>query len=473
MFDRVGTGHRCQSSKVTLSVAAFSLLCVSHGSLCAQEAAGISAAPPAATPQETVPVSITLEGAIARARANEPGFAAAVAASRVSDLERSNARASLLPSVTYHNQFIYTQPANGATGSGNASAGSPDVSSSPRFIGNNSVHEYTSQGIVTETIGLQQLTAASRASAAAAVSVAELEIARRGLVSAVVALFYGSLAADQKLAVARRAAQEASSFTTLTEQREAAREVAHADVIKAQLQQQQRERDLADATLQVQKSRLELAVLLFPDPRFPFTLTTPVVPVLGSREEVEAAAAHLNPELQSAISSLRVSSLDVTSARAAYLPDLGLSFAYGIDAPQFAVNGRDGVRNLGYSATATLDIPVWDWLSTQRKVRQAQIMRDVAKTTLSATQRRLIAQLDESYAEATVARDEMQSLEVSAETARESLRLTRLRYTAGEATVLEVVDAQNSLTSAELAREDGTVRYQTALANLQMLTGTI
>jgi outer membrane protein TolC len=48
-----------------------------------------------------------------------------------------------------------------------------------------------------------------------------------------------------------------------------------------------------------------------------------------------------------------------------------------------------------------------------------------------------------------------------------------LRYAAGEATVLEVVDAQNSLISAELAREDGTVRYQAALANLQILTGTI
>jgi len=51
--------------------------------------------------------------------------------------------------------------------------------------------------------------------------------------------------------------------------------------------------------------------------------------------------------------------------------------------------------------------------------------------------------------------------------------LTRLRYTAGEATVLEVVDAQNSLTAAELAQQDGTVRYQAALANLQTLTGSL
>ena len=67
------------------------------------------------------------------------------------------------------------------------------------------------------------------------------------------------------------------------------------------------------------------------------------------------------------MSSLHVSSLDVTSARAAYLPDLGLNFAYGIDVAQFAARGSDGVHNLGYSATATLDIPVWDWLSTQHK----------------------------------------------------------------------------------------------------------
>jgi outer membrane protein TolC len=85
----------------------------------------------------------------------------------------------------------------------------------------------------------------------------------------------------------------------------------------------------------------------------------------------------------------------------------------------------------------------------------------------------LIAQLDEFYAEASVARDQIQSLDASVATARESLRLVQLRYTAGEATVLEVVDAQNSLTTVETAREDGVLRYQTALANLQILTGTM
>jgi outer membrane protein TolC len=414
------------------------------------------------------PTAITLEQAIALARANEPGFAAAAANARVAAIDHSIARAALLPNATYHNQVLYTEP-NGSTNGG----GPVGSQASPKFIANNAVREYASQGILSESLGLQQLTAVSRASAASAVAAAELEIARRGLVDTVTSLYYQALASDRKAGVARRAAGEASSFTTLTQQRESAREAAHADVVKAQLQQQQRDRDLADALLEQQKSHLDLGVLLYPDPRTAYTLVPGQVVPLPARADVDAAAMRLNPELRQALASLRVSNLDVTAARAAYLPDLGLNFTYGIDAVQFAVNGRDGVKNLGYSASATLDIPVWDWLSTQHRVRQAEILRDAAHTALNATQRRLIAQLDEFYAEAGTSRDQLQSLDQSVQTATESLHITRLRYTAGEATVLEVVDAQNSLTTAEIAREDGTVRYQLAMTNLQLLTGAI
>jgi outer membrane protein TolC len=226
--------------------------------------------------------------------------------------------------------------------------------------------------------------------------------------------------------------------------------------------------------LAAEKARLQLGVLLFPDPRTSYTLQAPdAAPPLASREEVEQAAARNNPELKSALAALGVSNADVQAARAAYLPDLGLNVSYGIDAPQLAVNGPDKVRNLGYSASVTLNIPVWDWLSTQHKVKQSEIRREATQVALSSTQRRLIARLDEAYSEAEVARDQLASLDASAATAAESLRLTKLRYSGGEATVLEVVDAQNAYLSAENAREDGRVRYETARADLQTLTGTI
>jgi outer membrane protein TolC len=426
-----------------------------------------------AQPQTALPpvAAISLDDAIARARTNEPAFVTVVAASRNAALERSIARSALLPSVEYHNQYLYTQPLHTPAGTG---VGSPAISSSPRFIANNAVHEYMSQGQVNETIGVQQINALGHASAALAVATAELEVAQRGLVASVAGLFYAASASGRKVSVAERAAGEAASLTTLTQQRETAREVAHADVVKAQLQQQQRDRGLIDARLEAERARLELAVLLFADPRTPYTLavleTPPSVP---ARADVEAALAKHNPELASALASTHLADLNVFSARAAYLPDLALNYTYGIDAAQFAAKGTDGSRNLGYSASVTLDIPVWDWFATRDRVRQSEISRDLARTVLTNTQRKLIADLEEFYAEAVAAHDQLDSLNLSVTTAAESLRLTRLSYSAGETPILEVVDAENSLTASELAREDGIVRLQTALANLQLLTGTI
>jgi outer membrane protein TolC len=249
--------------------------------------------------------------------------------------------------------------------------------------------------------------------------------------------------------------------------------------VKAQLEQQGRDRELSDAKLNADKARLELGVLLFADPRTPYNIQVPETPVsLASRDEVNQHAAKNNAELKSALATFEVSKDEVVAARGAYLPSLGLNYTYGIDANEFAANGPitpDGTRarNLGYSASVTVNLPVWDWLATEHKVKQSEIKRDAAKVTLTTTQRRLIAQLDEVYAEARTAADQLASLDLSVATAAESLRLSRLRYSGGEAAVLEVVDAETAFVTAQNAREDGRVRYEAALAELQTLTGTM
>ena len=161
------------------------------------------------------------------------------------------------------------------------------------------------------------------------------------------------------------------------------------------------------------------------------------------------------------------------TAQAALLPDLALNFTYGIDAPQFSRTGPNGARNLGYSAQATVDLPLWDWLTTERKVKEARIRASAAKTVVTAAQRRLHADLAEFYSDADIARQQLASLDGSVLSARESLRLTNLRYVDGESTVLDVVDAQNTLISAENAQVDGVVRYRLALAQLGTLTGKL
>lgn len=425
------------------------------------------------------PVVITLADALKLAEANEPNFAAAKGASRSAQLGRSIAAAGLLPAARLYSQGIYTQP-NGIYAEGGEGVTSPD----PKFVANDSrPREYIDQGMVDETLSVGGVAAVRRANAAAAVARAQLEIARRGLVAAVVASFYGSLAADHKVAIAQRAYKDAANFTRITSDREKLGEAAHADVIKAQLTEQQQWRGVQDARLAAQTARLDLGVFLFADPRTAYTLKAPQAePLLAPFGDVQAAAAKNNPQLKAALASLDQSKADVLGARAALLPSLGLNVTYGIDANEFAVNGPlltsgpfAGIRarNLGYSTGFTVNLPVWDWLSSEHKVKQSEIQRDVARVALSATQRQLIANLQEYYSAAQTARQELQSLDQSVATAAESLRLSEMRYKGGEALVIEVVDAQNAYVAAQNAREDGRVRYTSALAQLQTLTGTM
>jgi outer membrane protein TolC len=445
------------------------LLSLVAGALALISAAGLAGTSFAQEVKPTSSVVISLSDAIRRAQQNEPSFANVLAVQKTAAIDQYLAKAALLPSVTYDNQILYTQP-NGKLIQGVQGGAEP----APIFIANNTIHEYISQASINETIGLKRFADAEAAAASAARASAELEVARRGLVSSVVNLYYSVSASRTKQHLLAEALREAESFTDLTQKREAARESAHADVVKAQLQQQQRQRELSDATLAADKARLELAVLLFPDPRTPFaTEGAGSPPLLPTREEVERLAAIHNPEVRSALAEVRAGNAEVSSAKAAYLPDLALNFSYGIDAPQFARRGPSDVHNLGYSISGTINIPVWDWFSTQKRIKQNEIRRDAAKVTLTAAQRKLIATLEEAYAEATAARGQMDLLDLSVQTAEESLRLTKLRYSAGEATALEVVDAQGAYLSAETARADGAVRYQTALAELQLLSGTL
>jgi outer membrane protein TolC len=148
-----------------------------------------------------------------------------------------------------------------------------------------------------------------------------------------------------------------------------------------------------------------------------------------------------------------------------------VDYFYGIDSNKFATR-VDGVRALGYSAVASLQIPIFNWGADRSKLKQAELRRDQARLELSHEQRQLLGHLQEFYEEASMARSEMESLASSAEMAADSLRLVNLRYHAGESTVLEIVDAQNTLTQARNAYDDGQIRYRVAVANLQTLTGS-
>jgi outer membrane protein TolC len=422
------------------------------------------------SPNPGAPVRLTLQDALALARKNEPTYQSVVTAAGVAGETRAQTRDALLPSVNFTTSAIYTKasknPATGAV-----------------FIANNGPHEYISQGNVHQILDLSAWESYRSAAAQAAVAKAKAEIASRGLVVTVVQNYFAAAAAERKLESATRTADEGEKFLQLTQALEKGGEVAHSDVIKADLQAQERRRQLQEAKLELLNARLDLAVLLFPDFNDHFEIGDDLHGnvALPPQPEFEAQAAQSNPDIRAALASVQAASHDVNAARAGYLPSISLDYFYGIDAPQYAVNGFSPIpppngtkySNLGYSAIASLNLPLWNWGATQSRVRAAELQRDQSKRELSFAQRKLLAEMRSLYSEAETALNELAGLQRSAELSEESLRLTTMRYQGGEATVLEVVDAQTTFAQANAAYQDGAVRYRVALANLQTLTGVL
>jgi len=414
-------------------------------------------------PPNAGPLRIDLNDALARARQYGLQIQGAQLASALAHQDVRQVRAGRLPSTNVLNQYLYTEGNNTPTGV---------------FVANNGVHVYTELAQVhEEVLSLARRGELRQALAAEAAARARVEIASRGLTFVVAQNYYTLVAAQRKLGYAQISVSEAQSFVDLTQKQERAGEVARVDSIKAQIQLQQRQRELSDAELNIDKAKIGLAIVMFPQVREDFTVVDDLdqPQLLAPIPEVESVAKSTSPDVRAAQESVRAAAAGVSVARYGYLPSLSLDFFYGLNSNLFALNFYDpeGHRNIGYSGQVTLNIPVWNWGATRSRVLQAELRRQQAELDLTQAQRTLQANLEAGYREARVAQAQLASLRSSVDLAGDNLRLTLLRYTAGESTSLEVVDAQTTLTQARNALADGLSRYRVAIAVIQTLTGTL
>lgn len=426
--------------------------------------------PPATGSQAgSAPTLITYQDALERARRVDVQFQTSVTEAEIARGEREQARAALLPGLSATTQYVGNQ-ANGVNPNG-------------RFVSMDGVHMYRAWAVAHQEISAAVLTLSPlrKAAAAEAAARARVEIAQRGLSVAVTRSYYALVAAERKYATAQQAAQQSARFLQIARQQEQLGQVARSDVVKADISDRQQQQAYRDAFLAIDAARLALAVLISPSLDEHFTIVDDLhsAPPLPPFADVRAMAARDNPDLRAADESLKAASADVRMARAAFYPSLLVEGVYGIEANEFALHSRIAAQpelgvlpNLGYMVTANLSVPVWDWGGLRSKLQQSESRRRLAEVTLTQTQRQLIANLYGMYNEAVAARAAVENLQRVAELAAESLRLTNLRYQAGESTALEVVDAQTTAVQARNAADDAETRYRVALAQLQTVTGT-
>ena len=423
----------------------------------------------AAQPPET----ITLADAIARARKFDSQYLSVVADAKNAHEDSLQSRNAMLPQVSATSQFLGTQ----------GNGGLPNGTPSGRFVTQDGVHVYRAWGVFKEDLSPDAYLATGyrKAQAADALARAKSEIAQRGLTVTVTKNYYALAVAQSKYSDAQAALGQAQHFLKITQDAESAGLAAHADVLKARIAAEQQQQAFDEAGLAMENARLDLAVLLFPALNENFTVVNDLdsAAPLPPFSQMQAMASKQNPDIRVAIETAREADLDVAAAKGAFLPSFSIETDYGIEANAFALRSKVAadpakgpLPNLGYFITAGVTIPVWDWGTLRSKLHQSETNQEQAHAALTQSQREELANLYSAYNEATVAREAVSSSRRAADDAAENLRLTQLRYQAGESTATEVVDAQSTLTQASTAFDDAQVRYRVALATLQTFTGS-
>ncbi len=429
---------------------------------------GIGASQTSATMEAGPPQPITLQDAIQRAQKIYSQYLTTITDTGVAREDLLQARNAMLPS------FLYSQTYFGTEGNGKTPNG--------RFVTQDGVHVYRLWPTMHQDIPAGFFTRSSykRAKASLALAEAKQEIARRGLVVTVTKNFYTLVAAQRKYASAQQSTNQAQQFLDNASKLEQGGEAAHADVVKAQLQLNLQKVALREAQLAMDNAHLALAVMLSPtfDENFTAVDDMDHLPVMPSMPELRTLAARENPDIRAAVETLLQADADVSIARAGFFPTFSLDAVYGIEANAIALHSAAAAAkdlgplpNLGYFITATANVPIWNWGTTRSKLKQAELRRTQARADLTQTQREALSNFYSSYNEAEAARAEVDLLRQAADEAADSLRLTTLRYQAGEAIAQEVVDAQNALISARNSLDDGEARYRVAVATLQTITG--
>ncbi|HEY6895553.1 MAG TPA: TolC family protein, partial [Rhodanobacteraceae bacterium] len=139
------------------------------------------------------PATLTLQDALDRARQNDLQYQTAVSDADVAREDRVQARAGLLPSLSYTTQYLGNSP-NGVNPNG-------------RFVSLDGVKMYRAWGVLHQEVSPNVLTGTPlrKARAAEAAAEAKLEVAQRGLAVTVTRNYYALVVAQRKYAAAQEA----------------------------------------------------------------------------------------------------------------------------------------------------------------------------------------------------------------------------------------------------------------------------
>ena len=429
---------------------------------------------PLKNPSDTVK-PITIQEAIDLALTQASAFRAAQIGERLAAEDVRQAKSAFYPKVGVAPNFIYTTPSLGTTTTAGVTAGNVTsvVERPPSFIGANAITEY--QGLVTATGELDtsgRLRATLKRNQALVESArAGSEIARRDLINAVTDAYFNLALASVRRRGAELNLQAAQAFQDNTKLQLDAGEVAPVDLVRARLQTAARSDELEQARANESVGGDALRVLIG------YEFTTPLatedlltqMPQPNEIDSYTQAATATRPEFAQFEADIRAAEQDLKIARSERRPQVTYSLNGGFVSNSLKpVNLRD---HLGASAQIGVTLPIFDSGASRSRETQARLRIEQTQNSRVLAERQFAQAFFSARTQAVSAAARIKQSAAAITDAESNVSASLVRYQSGEASIVEVTDAQNTLIAQRQSLFQAIFDYQTARSKLLRAIG--
>jgi outer membrane protein TolC len=243
---------------------------------------------------------------------------------------------------------------------------------------------------------------------------------------------------------------------------------AKIDMTRSQVELQTQQQRLTAEQANYAKDKIALARLIGLPSGQEVTLTDslPYAPLENlTLEQAIVLASQNRSDLKSAAALMRSAELSRKAATAEWYPTLDVSADYG-------VIGVNPAQSHGtFTVTGQLRFPIWEGGRVRGDVEQADALLHQRRDQYDDLRARVEADVRNAYLDLTAAAEQVRVAQSRRELARDELTQSTDRFASGVADTVEVVQAQETVSSAEQAYIESLNEHNLAKASVARAVG--
>lgn len=299
---------------------------------------------------------------------------------------------------------------------------------------------------------------------------AQVAQTREGIISAVVQVYAGVYQAQEAILVLEKMVVLAEAHVEDVELLESVGVVTRDVILRARLEKAKLDLQLTQLRQQSDTARRALGLLMGVD-ETPMGLLAPLgeLTMIESTLDDARAVALRRPDRAVVVSQAAAAKEMTIDSAMAFLPTFAVTGQWNWSNANSGFDDKKSSWNIGLAAS----LPIWDGGLNVHAAREAASRHRMATQQVSALTDQIDVEVIDAWAGWESAKGELPVAQLEHDLAVETFRLVEVRYQAGEARQIELLDARAQLQQAELTLLNKRVGLQMAAIELMAATGQL